>query len=66
MVRIKTIPDATYRLQFNSQFTFRQATALNPQIGSETDYERFVDELHGLVTDIVPYHMGIMGSDNDW
>ncbi|WAK00332.1 malto-oligosyltrehalose synthase [Methylobacter sp. YRD-M1] len=106
MVRIKTIPDATYRLQLNSQFTFRQATALiphlhrlgishcyaspylkarpgsthgydivdhnalNPEIGSEADYEHFVDELHrhrmGLITDIVPNHMGIMGSDNDW
>lgn len=106
MVRIKTIPDATYRLQFNSQFTFRQAralipylhrlgishcyaspylkarpgsthgydivdhNALNPEIGSEADYERLVDELHrhrmGLIMDIVPNHMGIMGSDNDW
>lgn len=106
MTRIKTIPDATYRLQFNSQFTFRQATALipylhrlgishcyaspflkarpgslhgydivdhnalNPEIGSEADYERFVAELRrhrmGLIADIVPNHMGVMGSDNNW
>lgn len=32
MVCIKTIPDETYRLQFNSQFTFRQATALIPYL----------------------------------
>jgi (1->4)-alpha-D-glucan 1-alpha-D-glucosylmutase len=103
---IKTIPDATYRLQFNSRFTFAQATklapylsrlgishcyaspylkarpgsthgydivdhnALNPEIGSEADYERFVAELRrhrmGLIADIVPNHMGIMGSDNSW
>ncbi|WP_442499636.1 alpha-amylase family glycosyl hydrolase [Methylobacter sp. sgz302048] len=105
MGRIKAIPDATYRLQFNSQFTFHQATALIPylhrlgishcyvslylkarpgnthgydivdhnalslEIGSEADYERFVDELHrhrmGLIAAIEPNHMGIMGSDND-
>jgi maltooligosyltrehalose synthase len=32
MVRIKAIPDATYRQQFNIQFTFHQATALIPYL----------------------------------
>ncbi len=43
---------------------------LNPEIGSHEDFERFVAELQrngmGLIADIVPNHMGIMGSDNIW
>ena len=43
---------------------------INPEIGSQEDFERFVVELKqngmGLITDIVPNHMGIMGSDNLW
>jgi (1->4)-alpha-D-glucan 1-alpha-D-glucosylmutase len=43
---------------------------LNPEVGTDTDYEHFVDELHkhgmGQVLDIVPNHMGVMGSDNIW
>jgi (1->4)-alpha-D-glucan 1-alpha-D-glucosylmutase len=97
---------ATYRLQFNRSFTFRDAAALvpylaklgishcyaspylrarpgsmhgydivdhkslNPEIGSAEDYELFVGELHkhgmGQILDIVPNHMGVMGSDNAW
>lgn len=100
------IPTATYRLQLNRNFTFRDATeivsylsdlgvshcyvspylrartgsmhgydiidhnSLNPEIGTPEDYERFVAELHrqgmGQILDIVPNHMGIMGSDNAW
>jgi (1->4)-alpha-D-glucan 1-alpha-D-glucosylmutase len=100
------VPNATYRLQFNRTFTFRDAAAivpylaalgishcyaspylrarpgsmhgydiidhnsLNPEIGSLEDYNAFVDELHrhgmGQILDIVPNHMGIMGSDNAW
>lgn len=100
------IPTATYRLQFNRTFTFRDAAALvpylatlgvshcyaspylrarpgsmhgydiidhnslNPEIGSPEDYEHFVNELHrhgmGQILDIVPNHMGVMGSDNAW
>jgi len=100
------IPTATYRLQFNRAFTFRDAAALvpylasmgishcyaspyfrarpgsthgydiidhnalNPEIGSQEDYEHFVAELHrhgmGQILDIVPNHMGVMGSDNAW
>src|SRR5215831_18790936 len=43
---------------------------LNPEIGTLEDYERFVAVLHehgmGQILDIVPNHMGIMGSDNAW
>ena len=100
------VPRATYRLQFNREFTFSQATelvtylhqlgishcyassylkarpgsshgydiinhnALNPEIGSTEEFERFVAVLHehdmGQILDMVPNHMGIMGSDNIW
>ncbi len=102
----REIPTATYRLQFNRTFTFRDAAAivpylselgishvyaspylrarpgsmhgydiidhnaLNPDIGTAEDYEHFVAELHrhGMrqILDIVPNHMGVMGSDNAW
>ena len=98
------IPRATYRVQLNSGFTFKDATAIvpylaelgvshlycspyfraragsthgydvvdhnsfNPEIGDRADFERFVAELRahrmGHVLDIVPNHVGIMGSDN--
>jgi (1->4)-alpha-D-glucan 1-alpha-D-glucosylmutase len=100
------IPLATYRLQFNRDFTFNQATgivpylaavgishcyaspclkarsgsmhgydivdhnSLNPEIGTPEDFDRFVDTLHrhnmGLILDIVPNHMAVMGDDNVW
>jgi (1->4)-alpha-D-glucan 1-alpha-D-glucosylmutase len=44
--------------------------SLNPEIGSPEDFNRFVTTLHehgmGLILDIVPNHMGVMGSDNAW
>ena len=44
--------------------------SLNPEIGSPEDFDRFVTALHehgmGLILDIVPNHMGVMGSDNAW
>jgi (1->4)-alpha-D-glucan 1-alpha-D-glucosylmutase len=44
--------------------------ALNPEIGSRADFERFVRELArrgmGHILDLVPNHMGVMGSDNVW
>jgi (1->4)-alpha-D-glucan 1-alpha-D-glucosylmutase len=44
--------------------------ALNPEIGSPEEFDRFVAHLHdhgmGLILDIVPNHMGVMGSDNVW
>src|SRR5262250_3438954 len=43
---------------------------LNPEIGAPEEYERFVAVLHehgmGQILDIVPNHMGVMGSDNAW
>jgi len=105
-MKAPSIPFATYRLQFNKDFTFSQAAELvpylaalgishcyaspylrarpgsmhgydiidhhhlNPEIGTPEDYERFVAALHehGMqqILDIVPNHMGIMGSDNAW
>jgi (1->4)-alpha-D-glucan 1-alpha-D-glucosylmutase len=100
------IPRATYRIQLNAGFTFRDATAIipylaslgishaycspyfrarsgsmhgydvvdhnsfNPEIGTREDFEEFVATLRshqmGHVLDIVPNHVGIMGSDNVW
>ena len=44
--------------------------SLNPEIGSTEGFDSFVAALHehdmGLVLDIVPNHMGVMGSDNAW
>ena len=44
--------------------------SLNPEIGSPEDFDRLVATLHehgmGLILDIVPNHMGVMGSDNSW
>src|SRR5688572_14692032 len=43
-------------------------TKLNPELGTEADFERLVAVLHehemGLIVDIVPNHLGIMGCDN--
>ena len=43
---------------------------INPEIGTAQDLDRFVELLraHGMghVLDIVPNHVGIMGSDNAW
>jgi (1->4)-alpha-D-glucan 1-alpha-D-glucosylmutase len=44
--------------------------SLNPEIGTRADFEQFVAALRahdmGHVLDIVPNHVGIMGSDNAW
>jgi (1->4)-alpha-D-glucan 1-alpha-D-glucosylmutase len=44
--------------------------SFNPEIGTAEEFDRFVAALHdrgmGLILDIVPNHMGIMGSDNAW
>lgn len=43
---------------------------LNPEIGGREDFERFSDTLKrnrmGQILDVVPNHMGVMGSDNAW
>jgi (1->4)-alpha-D-glucan 1-alpha-D-glucosylmutase len=102
--REAVIPRATYRVQLNAGFTFRDATAIvpylaalgvshvycspyfraragsshgydvvdhnsfNPEIGDAADFERFVSALRehdlGHIVDIVPNHVGILGSDN--
>jgi (1->4)-alpha-D-glucan 1-alpha-D-glucosylmutase len=101
-----TWPESTYRLQFHSGFTFRDATeivpylrelgithcyaspylkarpgsthgydvidhcTLNPEIGSEADYEAWLAAMreHGLshVLDIVPNHVGVATNENVW
>jgi (1->4)-alpha-D-glucan 1-alpha-D-glucosylmutase len=44
--------------------------SFNPEIGSADEFDRFTSTLHehgmGLILDIVPNHMGVMGSDNAW
>ncbi|HEY7640612.1 MAG TPA: malto-oligosyltrehalose synthase [Steroidobacteraceae bacterium] len=99
-------PRATYRLQFNHEFTFADAhrivaylarlgishvyaspilkarpgsmhgydvtdhTRLNPELGTQEEFEALVAALHqqgmGLIVDIVPNHLGVMGDDNFW
>lgn len=99
------IPRATYRLQFNKDFTFNDAariapylarlgishvyaspilkarpgsmhgydvvdhSQLNPELGTREDFDRLVQTLHehglGLIVDIVPNHLGVMGDDNE-
>ncbi len=43
---------------------------INPEIGSEDEFRRFVNELHahhmGLILDTVPNHMGVGRGDNPW
>jgi (1->4)-alpha-D-glucan 1-alpha-D-glucosylmutase len=100
------IPRATYRLQLNHQFTFRDAqrivaylarlgvshvyvspilkarpgsmhgydvtdhSVLNPELGTREEFDKLIATLHehrlGLIVDIVPNHLGVMGDDNVW
>jgi (1->4)-alpha-D-glucan 1-alpha-D-glucosylmutase len=45
-------------------------TRLNPELGTEQEFEQLVAALRehemGLIVDIVPNHLGIMGDDNAW
>jgi (1->4)-alpha-D-glucan 1-alpha-D-glucosylmutase len=45
-------------------------TRLNPELGTAEDFEALVAALHahgmGLIVDIVPNHLGVMGDDNVW
>lgn len=45
-------------------------SSFNPEIGTAEDFDALVDALHqhgmGIILDIVPNHMGVMGSDNAW
>jgi (1->4)-alpha-D-glucan 1-alpha-D-glucosylmutase len=44
--------------------------ALNPEIGTRGELDRLVEALHehgmGLLIDVVPNHMGVLGGDNAW
>ncbi|SER17741.1 (1-_4)-alpha-D-glucan 1-alpha-D-glucosylmutase [Nitrosomonas sp. Nm51] len=44
--------------------------ALNPEIGTEAEYNAYIERLHhygmGQIVDIVPNHMGVGGDDNSW
>jgi (1->4)-alpha-D-glucan 1-alpha-D-glucosylmutase len=100
------IPVATYRLQFNREFTFVDAknifaylhelgitdiyaspyfrarkgslhgydvvdhNTLNPEIGTEEQYDGLIEELRrlgmGQILDIVPNHMYIESEENHW
>lgn len=44
--------------------------SLNPEIGTPDQFDHFANTLHehamGLILDIVPNHMAVMGSDNAW
>jgi (1->4)-alpha-D-glucan 1-alpha-D-glucosylmutase len=44
--------------------------ALNPEVGTEAEYTRFVDALHargmGQILDVIPNHMGIAAACNAW
>jgi len=45
-------------------------SAINPEIGDEAGLERLIAALErhgmGLVLDVVPNHMGVLGADNPW
>jgi len=45
-------------------------TLLNPELGTPEDFDKFVATLHeqglGLIVDIVPNHLGVMGDSNHW
>ncbi|HEX7972264.1 MAG TPA: malto-oligosyltrehalose synthase, partial [Thiobacillus sp.] len=45
-------------------------SSLNPEIASAEDFEQFVAALKrcgmGQIMDVVPNHMGVMGTDNGW
>lgn len=44
--------------------------AVNPEVGSEADFERYCARLAelglGQVLDVVPNHVGVLGADNEW
>jgi len=100
------VPRATYRVQFNAGFTFRDAreiapylaelgisdiyaspilkarkgsthgydvvdaSALNPELGTEDDFTALHEELRrldmGLLLDVVPNHMAASGENSWW
>lgn len=65
-----TSPYLKARPGSNHGYDIVDHNALNPEIGNEKDFECFISALRhygmGLISDIVPNHMGVMGSDNHW
>ncbi len=61
---LKAAPDSTHG------YDVVDPTVLNPEIGTEADYEVFISTLQkhamGQLLDVVPNHMGIAGSANLW
>lgn len=45
-------------------------TLLNPELGTTQDFDHLIETLHahdmGLIVDIVPNHLGVLGNDNRW
>lgn len=45
-------------------------TQLNPELGTREEFDALVETLRehglGLIVDIVPNHLGVMGNDNQW
>jgi len=43
---------------------------LNPELGTRAEFDALVEQLHargmGLLVDVVPNHMGVLGGDNAW
>ena len=54
----------------NHGYDITDPTQLNPEIGTDEDHEAWLDAIKrhglGLVLDVVPNHMGIMGNQNPW
>jgi (1->4)-alpha-D-glucan 1-alpha-D-glucosylmutase len=54
----------------NHGYDITDPTRINPEIGTEADHEAWLEALKrhglGLVLDVVPNHMGIMGNENAW
>lgn len=61
---LKAVPGSTHG------YDVIDPTMLNPEIGSEQDYQAFIDALRhynlGHILDIVPNHMGIAEGWNHW
>ena len=65
-------PRLTFKARPGSQhgYDITDHGMLNPEIGSDAEYDALVAELHahgmGQVLDMVPNHMGISGNGNAW
>lgn len=61
---LKAAPGSTHGYDITDHAT------LNPEVGTEADHEAWLEALRahglGLVLDVVPNHMGILGNENEW